>query len=161
MSRFNRIAARLGLSIFTLLLAAFMLVGIASAHARLVSSNPGDGEVLTAEPTTVSAVYGEETSLTDSTFQVWFAQDASATPVQADNGDGKVDVNDRTKMSATLKPGLGDGIYTTKWHTVTEDDNGMVDGSFSFTVKSGATASGPTGATGTQQESGGAEDSSA
>jgi len=108
--------------------------GSASAHALLTSSNPSDGATLTSEPTTVSATYGEETSLTKSRFQVFYAKDALSAQVQADNGDGHVDTNARTQMSATLKPGLGAGVYTVKWHTVTEDDNGMADGTITFTV---------------------------
>jgi copper transport protein len=135
------------------MLLSILFVGSASAHAHLVSSNPSDGEVLTAEPATVSAVYGEDTSLTKTTFDVYYGKDAStATQLVS---QGKVDVNQRTNVSATLPPGLGDGVYMVKWHTLTENDNGMVDGTFSFTVASGQTASGPTGKTGNQQESGG------
>src|SRR5437588_6182887 len=132
------------------LLLSILFIGTASAHAHIKSSTPSDGEVLTAEPSTVSAVYEEETSLTKTTFDVSYAKDATSTPKLV--AQGKVDVNDRTKVSASLPAGLGDGIYTVKWHTLTEDDNGMVDGTFSFTVTSTASASGPTGKTGTQQE---------
>ena len=86
---------------------------------------------------TLSAVYEEETSLTKTTCDVSYARDATSTPKLV--AQGKVDVNDRTKVSASLPAGLGDGIYTVKWHTLTEDDNGMVDGTFSFTVTSSDT----------------------
>jgi copper transport protein len=134
MRRFLSVSVR-ALSIMAAVLFVFAaFAGSASAHARLKTSDPADGAKLTSEPTTVTGVFGEETSLTESTFTAWYQKDAASAQTQADNGDGKVDVNDRTKMSLTLKPGLGDGIYTVKWHTLTEDDNGMADGTFTFTV---------------------------
>jgi LPXTG-motif cell wall-anchored protein len=150
MRRLHDTALRVLITCSALLLLSLLFVSSASAHAHLVSSNPSDGEVLTAEPATVSAVYDQETSLTKTTFDVYFAKDTSATPQMV--SQGKVDVNQRTNVSATLPPGLGDGVYSVKWHTLTEDDNGQVDGTFSFTVASVQTASGPTGKTGNQQE---------
>jgi LPXTG-motif cell wall-anchored protein len=126
------------------LLLSAVFAAPAGAHARLVSSNPSAGATLSSQPTTVNVTYGEETSLTKSTLQVFYQKDAASPQVQADNGDGQVNVNDRTKASVTLKPGLGAGIYTVKWHTLTEDDNGQADGTFTFTVTGGAsTDSGP------------------
>jgi len=132
------------------MLSSVLFVSIASAHAHLTSSNPSDGQVLTSEPATVSAVYEEETSLTKTTFDVYYAKDSGSAPQLV--AQGKVDLNVRTNVSANLPPGLGDGVYSVKWHTLTEDDNGQVDGTFSFTVAGGQTASGPTSSTGTQQE---------
>jgi LPXTG-motif cell wall-anchored protein len=126
------------------LLLSAVFAAPAGAHARLVSSNPSAGATLSSQPTTVNVTYGEETSLTKSTLQVFYQTAAASPQVQADNGDGQVNVNDRTKASVTLKPGLGAGIYTVKWHTLTEDDNGQADGTFTFTVTGGAsTDSGP------------------
>jgi LPXTG-motif cell wall-anchored protein len=126
------------------LLLSAVFAAPAGAHARLVSSNPSAGATLSSQPTTVNVTYGEETSLTKSTLQVFYQKDAASPQVQADNGDGQVNVNDRTKASVILKPGLGAGIYTVKWHTLTEDDNGQADGTFTFTVTGGAsTDSGP------------------
>jgi methionine-rich copper-binding protein CopC len=119
---------------------SIVTVGTAGAHAHLVSSNPADGAVLTSEPGVVTAVYGEETSLTKTTFEVSFAKDAASAPRKV--ADGKVDVNQRTNVSASLPAGLGDGIYTVKWHTLTEDDNGLADGTFSFTVSGSAPSTG-------------------
>lgn len=146
----THIFVRVLLAVAATTLSSVLFLSLASAHAHLTSSNPSDGQVLSSEPTTVSAVYEEETSLTKTTFDVYYAKDSSSTPQLV--AQGKVDVNVRTNVSASLPPGLGDGVYSVKWHTLTEDDNGQVDGTFSFTVASGQTASGPTGSTGTQQE---------
>src|SRR5438067_11704197 len=126
MSRLHKAPARLLLTCSAVLLLTIVLAGTAGAHAHLKSSTPSDGEVLTAEPATVSAVYEEETSLTKTTFDVFYAKDTSSTPRQV--AQGKVDVNARANVSADLPAGLGDGIYTVKWHTLTEDDNGVVNG---------------------------------
>ncbi len=150
MQRLNRASMRILITCSAVLLMSILFVTAASAHAHIESSTPSDGEVLTAEPSTVSAVYGEETSLTGTKFEVSYAKDASSTAQVV--AQGAVDVNDRTKVSASLPAGLGDGIYSVKWHTLTEDDNGQVDGTFSFTVASGGTASGSTGQTGSEQE---------
>jgi copper transport protein len=150
MQRFLDVTMRVMLACSAVLLLSALFVGTASAHAHLTSSTPSDGQVLTAEPATVSAVYEEDTSLTKTKFDVYYAKDASAAPQLV--AQGTVDVNTRTNVSAPLPAGLGDGVYTVKWHTLTENDNGMVDGTFSFTVAGGQTASGPTGKTGSQQE---------
>jgi LPXTG-motif cell wall-anchored protein len=135
MQRLQQWLTRLSACAVVALFASMLLVGTASAHSHYQSSTPADGAVLTAQPDTISATYTEETSLTDTKFDVYYATDSSAAPRLV--ASGKVDVNDRTKVSATLPAGLGDGVYTVKWHTVTEDDNGMLDGTFSFKVGSG------------------------
>lgn len=145
MQRLHSVSMRILLAFSTLLLLSVVSVGSVSAHAHLVSSNPADGAVLTSQPAVVTAVYGEETSLTKTTFEVTFAADAKSAPRKV--ADGKVDVNKRTNISAALPAGLGNGIYVVKWHTVTEDDNGLADGTFSFTV-SGNASSGSTSGTG-------------
>jgi methionine-rich copper-binding protein CopC len=145
MQRFLHTAMRILLTCAAVLLVSAVVVAPASAHARLKSSDPADGATLASQPATVNVVYTEETSLDKSTLQVFYQKDASTAQVQADNGDAHVDVNDRTKASVTLKPGLGAGIYTVKWHTLTEDDNGQADGTFTFTVAGGATTSGSSG----------------
>ena len=144
MQRFHSVSMRILLAFSALLLLSVISVGSVSAHAHLVSSNPADGAVLTSQPSVVTAVYGEETSLTKTTFEVTFAPDAKSAPRKV--ADGKVDVNNRTNVSAALPAGLGNGTYVVKWHTVTEDDNGLADGTFSFTVSGGA-STGSTGGT--------------
>src|SRR3954463_731744 len=145
MQRLHGLSMRIFLCVCAALLASAVLAGTASAHSHLQSSDPADGAVLSSAPATVSAVFTEETSLTDTKFDVYYA--ASSDAAQTVVASGKVDVNDRTKVSATLPAGSGNGVYTVKWHTLTEDDNGSEDGSFSFTVGSGQPATSGTGST--------------
>jgi methionine-rich copper-binding protein CopC len=144
MQRLLNAAARALPALAVLLLLSALLAGGASAHARLTASTPADGATLSAEPTTVTATFGEETSLTKSRLTVSFTPAAGGAAVVADTGDGHVDVNARTNMSVTLKPGLGAGVYTVTWHTLTEDDNGAADGAFTFTVTGGGAGPGTT-----------------
>ena len=137
MQRLLNAAARACVAALALLLVSAIFAGGASAHARLTASTPADGATLSAQPSTVTATFGEETSLTKSSLTVAFTPAAGGAAIVADTGDGHVDVNARTDMSVTLKPGLGAGVYMVKWHTLTEDDNGAADGSFSFTVTGG------------------------
>ncbi len=147
----SNVAARLLLPAFLLVLALGLLTSNAAAHARLQSASPSDGEVLSSQPSSVTATFGEETALTGSKFEVYFTP-TGGSEQRADTASSPVDPNERSKMSATLKSGLGEGKYIVRWTTLTEDDNGKAEGSFSFTVASGSTASGPTGKTGTMRE---------
>jgi methionine-rich copper-binding protein CopC len=107
------------------------LLSVASAHAELVSSDPAAGANLTAAPAKVTLVFSEEISdkETESNFTV---TDESGATV----GTGKLDTTDldHKTLTGALNAGLGDGVYTVKWQTITPDDNGHSDGSFTFGV---------------------------
>src|SRR5438105_4560704 len=113
--------------LLALLLALLVAPGGALAHAKLTSSNPADGSAVATGVTTVSMTFGEEVSVTRSHVELGLADGTAM------NGASRaVDKADRTKMTIT-PPALDAGTYTVKWHTVTEDDNGIVDGTFGFT----------------------------
>ncbi len=160
MQRMNQWLVRVLVGTCVALILSLVAGGTVSAHAKLKSSSPADGAKLTSAPTTVSAVYEEETSLTGSKFDLYYAPAGGDPPTLV--AAGKVDVNDRTKMSVNLPAGSGDGLYTVQWHTLTEDDNGQADGSFSFTVgtqpaagsTSGTSSNGSTGTTGATSTNG-------
>jgi methionine-rich copper-binding protein CopC len=121
----------IGVGIVVALLLSLSVFGIASAHAKLVSSDPAAGTKLTAAPTKVTLVFSEEISAKpdESNFTVTDAQGNEVGKGQLDNTD-----LDHKTQSGTLKTGLGDGIYTVKWNAVTPDDNGHSNGSFTFGV---------------------------
>jgi copper resistance protein C len=122
---------RITISLTLALLLSLALFSVVSAHAKLVSSDPAAGAKLTAAPSKITLVFSEEISdkESDSNFTVTDEQGASV-------GTGKLDTNDldHKTLSGTLKAGLGDGIYTVKWMTLTPDDNGKSEGSFTFGV---------------------------
>jgi len=127
----------------------------AMAHAKYDHSGPAAGATVSAAPSTVTVVFGEEPSVTQSTLMVFDANGA-----RVDASDGKVDTSDpdRKTMKVSLKSGLGDGVYTVKYHTVTEDDHGVVDGSFGFGVNAAVPAA---QAKPSESESGGDEGAAA
>jgi len=122
---------RYSVGLILVLALSLALISIALAHAKLVSSDPAAGAKLTKAPAKVTLVFSEEISdkETESNFTV--IDETGATV-----GTGKLDTNDldHKTLSGTLKDGLGDGIYTVKWQTITPDDNSHSDGTFSFGV---------------------------
>jgi methionine-rich copper-binding protein CopC len=123
--------SRISIGILIALLLSVALFSIASAHAELVSSDPAAGAKLTAAPAKVTLVFSEEISAKADESNV------TVTDEQGNEvGKGGLDNNDldHKTQTATLKAGLGDGIYTVKWFAVTPDDDGHSNGSFSFGV---------------------------
>ncbi len=112
-----------------------------SAHARLVNSTPADKAVVTTQPAQILLTFSQETSATQSNGSVVDTNGAAVST------GFKVDLNDRTKMTIDLKPNLPNGVYTVKYHTLTEDDNGMVDGTFAFMLQAAAQQAAPPAAT--------------
>jgi LPXTG-motif cell wall-anchored protein len=107
------------------------LLSVASAHAELVSSDPAAGANLTAAPSKVTLVFSEEISDKESESNFTVTDESGATV-----GTGKLDTTDldHKTLTGALKAGLGDGIYTVAWQTITPDDNGHSEGSFTFGV---------------------------
>src|SRR5262245_5040648 len=109
---------RISTGIVIALLLGMALMSVASAHAKLVSSDPAAGAKLTAAPAKVTLVFDEEISdkATESFFNV---TDASGANV----GTGKLDTADldHKTLSGSLKAGLSDGVYTVAWQTITTD----------------------------------------
>jgi LPXTG-motif cell wall-anchored protein len=103
----------------------------ALAHAELVSSTPAAGARLTSAPTKITLVFSEEISevATDSFFTVSNAAGAEVGRGTLDNTD-----LDHKTLSGTPTSSLADGVYTVNWQTVTPDDNGKSEGSFTFGV---------------------------
>jgi len=122
---------RISIGIVIALLLSLALFSIASAHAKLVSSDPAAGSKLTQAPAKVTLVFSEEISAKSDESNV------TVTDEQGNEvGKGGLDSTDldHKTQTVTLKAGLGDGIYTVKWNALTTDDNGHTDGSFTFGV---------------------------
>ena len=97
------------------------------AHAKFVSSTPTPGQTVATSPASVNITFSEELG-TGTTGSV---TDASGNTVST---GATIDANDRTKMSITLKPSLPNGVFKVAWHSVAEDDGGILDGTFFFGV---------------------------
>jgi LPXTG-motif cell wall-anchored protein len=122
---------RIGVAVVFALVLSLGLLTVALAHAKLVSSDPAAGANLTTAPSKVTLVFSEEISENESESSFTVTDESGATV-----GTGKLDTNDldHKTLSGSLKTGLGDGVYTVSWKTVTPDDNGHSDGSFTFGV---------------------------
>ncbi len=111
---------------------------LVSAHAHLKSATVAPQATLNKAPTSITLTFGEESSLKETKIQVLDSKgaDMSSGPATVAAGDAKT-------WTINLKAGLADGVYTIKYHTLTDDDGGLVDGSYTFTVAStGTTAAG-------------------
>lgn len=112
----------------------------AHAHDQLVSSDPADGQVLTAPPTQVV--------LTFSSQVIDLSQDVQLTLPDGQRRDGLDVVVGGSTVTATLPDGLGGGEYGVQWRVVSGDGH-PIEGSFRFTVDAPAAtpsdAAAPTG----------------
>jgi methionine-rich copper-binding protein CopC len=127
---------RFGVTLAALLLVAVVGPRVALAHAHLESSTPADGATVASGLTQVTITFSEEVSVDQSNAQLASADGGAVAGVTS-----AVDRANRNTMTI-ITPALADGRYTVTWRAVTEDDNGITNGTFSFTVGSGQAASG-------------------
>ena len=111
-----------------LVVVAWMVPGVAGAHAFPDHSEPRVGHTLDASPPAV---------------RIWF--DGAIEPVfsqirvedsgqrRVDKGDGRVDATDPTLLEVSL-PSLASGRYTVIWSVVSRDGH-RTEGRFPFRVK--------------------------
>lgn len=133
MITFGRIAAPLlGGALFLSLAAS------ASAHAHFVSSTPAPGSSATTAPASLTITFDDNLDKNATKIAVTGPNGSTvsgATAVSASN----------TMVASTTLSGNGNGVYTVNWHSVADDDKGVVDGSFSFGVGVPASAVPKTG----------------
>lgn len=105
--------------------------GNVSAHADYDHSEPARDEVAPEPPAQVDVWFTQEVfkSEGDNFVRVLDEQD-----VQVSEGDGVVDDDDRTHISAALPPDLGPGRYVVEWMTTSDIDGDTDEGAFCFYV---------------------------
>ena len=134
--------ARTICAVLAALLLTFAAATFVSAHSKPVKATINPNAVLTKSPDKLSITLNEETSKTGSKLTV---TDASGKSV--DKGDAAVDFNDPKVLSVSLNSNLPDGTYTVSYTTLTEDDNGLVNGKYAFKIAAaGPAAAGDTAA---------------
>lgn len=101
----------------------------ALAHPKLVKAQPAKGAVLKKAPTRIQLWFHEELDTKQSGFTV-----VNRKGERVDNGDAKVNLDDRTMIEGSIKP-LPPGVYTVKWKAVADDDKGVTEGIFTFRVR--------------------------
>ena len=126
----RRISVKKGfVSVLLVLSLMFLLAASVMAHGKFVKSEPAPDSVLTVAPKEVRIWFNEELDTKDSNVKVFNAAGA-----QVDLGNSKVNLEDRKQIAVGLQPVLPNGVYTVKWHAVTDDDKGITEGEFKFTV---------------------------
>lgn len=135
-------SSKLKLLMVAILLATTMTVfcwgnlpGIASAHAELKSATIGPNAVVNQAPALITLVFGEESDLKQTVIQVRDVNGGDVT-----SGPATPKAGDATTWTINLKQNLPNGTYTVKYHTLTDDDGGIVDGSYTFKIASSVTS---------------------
>lgn len=127
----------------------FMVVGVASAHAAVIDSNPKMNSTITLNklPTTITVKTAENMKPGAANSDL-FVYGPSGKLIS--QGDATVSLNDPTQMSVAIKPDKT-GVYTVHWKTVSADDGDPDEGAFGFTVTSASlsTTAATSGVTGT------------
>lgn len=111
----------------TIAAAALLIAGPASAHARLISSNPAANATIAA-PKTLSLTFDEKLTPAFSTFELATAGGAKS-PVKTSVS------KDRKTITGTPGGKLMAGMYKLTWRAATADDGHRMDGVVTFTVK--------------------------
>ena len=101
---------------------------IATAHAQLVSSSPGAGEVVATPPTELRLVFSEPLDARSSSLDLL---DAGGQPVR--RGIGAPDPADPYALVATVTR-LPHGTYTVSWRTLSAADGHTASGFFTFSI---------------------------
>jgi copper transport protein len=99
-----------------------------SAHAQLVASSPGAGEVVPEAPPQLVLIFSEQLEDGFSSFDL---TDADGTSIGSRLGS--VDPDDRFQLVADLPP-LADGVYQVRWRSLSQADGHTASGFFSFGV---------------------------
>lgn len=117
---------RIVTTLATLVLVSAALTVPAFAHAKFVSSTPAPGQTVASSPASVTITFTEElgSGTTGSVTDVSGAVVSTGTKIS----------DDHLQLAIALKPALPNGVYKVIWHSVAEDDGGIVDGSFFFGV---------------------------
>jgi methionine-rich copper-binding protein CopC len=118
---------------------SFLLMAViattASAHASFVRGTPGPGDVLSTPPTQVDAYFAQNirTLSGQETYSLWVTD---SNRNQVDNNDNTLDPANPRHLWVTLPSGLGNGVYTVNWYTVSDEDGHDDSGNYTFTIKS-------------------------
>lgn len=118
-----------------------------SAHAYVVTSTPGENEVLQDAPTSISITFNEPIENAFHSIQV-----TDPSGQQAVSGESRIDGGNSATLLTELRPNLPDGIYTVNYKVLSSDGH-TVTGTFPFIIgdeaaKHNTTASNEPGSSG-------------
>lgn len=136
-------AFRSRLLVVTAVAAALLLTlafaGMASAHAKYLSSDPAANAVLKAPPSVVTVHFIENVNPDGSSLTIY---DSKGRVVS--NGPGQVSISDTKTMTVSMT-GDGSDNYMVVWKTVSLDDGAPDIGAFNFYIGGDAAPSSSNG----------------
>lgn len=115
------------LAFFAAVAATALIAGQASAHAKLVSSNPAANATVAA-PTAISLTFSEKLAPAFSTFDLTMANGMQV-PVKTSVS------KDRKTITGAPQGKLMAGVYKVTWRAASSDDGHRMEGAIAFTVK--------------------------
>ncbi len=110
------------------------------AHAELERSQPAANAVMAAPPAEVHLWFSEELFKRKGANLIKVDGPGG---VQVDQGDTRIDDDDRKHALVSLKPGLAAGVYTVRWQNTSVEDGHEGSGQFNFTVDPAAGETAP------------------
>ncbi|HZP28342.1 MAG TPA: copper resistance protein CopC [Acidimicrobiia bacterium] len=128
--RVGRLGALVALSLGLVVL----LATPAFAHATLLQTTPGAGQVLTSSPRTIQLRYNESVEVDAGAVRM-FDQKGDRVDTGPPSASGDV-------VRVAVREKLGDGLYVVTWR-VTSADSHPVQGAFAFQVGTAANATSP------------------
>jgi methionine-rich copper-binding protein CopC len=112
-----------------LALGAFLLTGIASAHAPYASSTPAAGAVLSASPASVVINFQANIQRTAGSFGATVTKDGAGSVTS-----GAATVSTDAQLTVPLQANLAAGRYVVNWNNAAADDGDTLSGAFSFYI---------------------------
>ena len=100
----------------------------ASAHATVVSTSPGDGQVVATAPGAVSVRFDEPVQMQFGALRVF-----SPSGARVDEGAPTHPAGHSDTVEVALTSNLSRGTYTVAWHVISADSH-PVSGAFTFSV---------------------------
>ena len=113
----------------TAVISCAVMATAAQAHAKLTSTNPLAGAVLAEPPKELRLTFNEGLIAKFSGVQM-----KTEKGEKIETGTAVADSADTKQLIIPLPATLPDGLYSVRWHAVSEDTH-KLDGSYSFTVK--------------------------
>jgi methionine-rich copper-binding protein CopC len=106
-----------------------LVVGV-SAHSRPVRFDPAPGAVLTSAPSKVDGWFTSDIRRDPNWSYIHVTDDKGN---RVDTGDTALS-SDRRQQTATLKSGLGNGMYIVEWRTFDDEDGAVFGDCYTFFV---------------------------
>jgi copper resistance protein C len=117
------------LVVTTVLISCAVITTAAQAHAKLTSTNPAASAVVAESPKDLRLIFNEGLIAKFSGIEL-----KTEKGEKIETGTAVTDPIDKKQLIVPLPAALADGVYSIKWHAVSEDTH-KLEGTYSFTVK--------------------------